>query len=210
MYPQYRGTFAQRIICDDTCVQTTIDDFKQPDKEPRIAVSVDMMDTGIDVPECVNLVFFKKIRSKTKFWQMIGRGTRLAPKLACVDSMNGEYIGKQYFMIFDYCGNFEYFRQKPNGFEGSDTKSLTENIFGKKIRLAVAMQESAFADDKYQDWRQQIVTECNAQVCALNKELVSVKLKREYVERYSKLEKFTYISEGDKGELSTYGSDACI
>ena len=51
--------------------QTIIDDFKQPDKEPRIAVSVDMMDTGIDVPECVNLVFFKKIRSKTKFWQMI-------------------------------------------------------------------------------------------------------------------------------------------
>ena len=81
--------------------------FKQSEKEPRIAVSVDMMDTGIDVPECVNLVFFKKIRSKTKFWQMIGRGTRLAPNLGCVDSINGEYIGKKYFMIFDYCGNFE-------------------------------------------------------------------------------------------------------
>ena len=93
-------------------------------------MSVDMMDTGIDVPECVNLVFFKKIRSKTKFWQMIGRGTRLAPYLNCVDGINGEYTGKKYFMIFDYCGNFEYFR--PNGMEGNDTKSLSENIFGKK------------------------------------------------------------------------------
>lgn len=204
LYPQYNGKFAQRIICDDTYAQTIIDDFKQPEKGPRIAVSVDMMDTGIDVPECVNLVFFKKVRSKTKFWQMIGRGTRLAPHLSCVDAMNGEYTGKKYFMIFDYCGNFEYFRQKPNGFEGKDTKSLSENIFGKKIRLAVAMQESAFADDSYQTWRKELVTECNAQVRALNTELVSVKLKREYVERHSKIESFTYINESAKGELITH------
>ena len=70
------------------------------------------MDTGIDVPECVNLVFFKKVRSKTKFWQMIGRGTRLCPSLACVDAIDGEYTGKRRFLIFDYCGNFEFFRQK--------------------------------------------------------------------------------------------------
>ena len=67
LYPKYRGTFAQRVICDDTYAQTIIDDFKIPEKDPIIAVSVDMMDTGIDVPECVNLVFFKKVRSKTKF-----------------------------------------------------------------------------------------------------------------------------------------------
>lgn len=204
LYPQFKGKFAQRIICDDAYAQTSIDDFKQVEKDPRIAVSVDMMDTGIDVPECVNLVFFKKVRSKTKFWQMIGRGTRLAPKLSCVDGMNGEYTGKKYFMIFDYCGNFEYFRQKPNGFAGGDIKSLTENIFGKRIRLAVAMQESAFADDCYQNWRTQLITECNAQVQALGMERVSVRLKREFVERYSKIESFTYISEGAKGELLSY------
>ena len=201
LYPQHKGTFAQRVICDDAYAQTIIDDFKQPDKEPRIAVSVDMMDTGIDVPECVNLVFFKKIRSKTKFWQMIGRGTRLAPYLNCVDGINGEYTGKKYFMIFDYCGNFEYFRQKPNGMEGNDTKSLSENIFGKKVRLAAAMQESTFAEECYQEWRKELVTECNAQVLALNTELVSVRLRREYVEKYRKLGSFTYISEGAKGEL---------
>lgn len=207
LYPQHKGKFAQRVICDDAYAQTTIDDFKQQDKEPRIAVSVDMMDTGIDVPECVNLVFFKKVRSKTKFWQMIGRGTRLAPNLNCVDSMNDEYTGKKYFMIFDYCGNFEYFRQNPNGFEGKDTKSLSENIFGKRIRLAVALQEIAFAEDCYQEWRKQLVTECNGQVKALNQgevQRVSVKLKREYVEKYSKIDNFTYISEGAKGELITH------
>lgn len=107
-------------------------------------------------------------------------------------------------MIFDYCGNFEYFRQKPNGFEGSDTKSLSENIFGKKIRLAVAMQESAFADDSYQQWRKQLVAECHEQVCALNVELVSVRLKREFIEQYNKIDNFTYISESAKGELITH------
>ena len=207
LYPQYKGKFAQRVICDDSYAQTIIDEFKQPDKEPRIAVSVDMMDTGIDVPECVNLVFFKKVRSKTKFWQMIGRGTRLAPNLNCVDSINEEYVGKKYFVIFDYCGNFEYFRQHPNGFEGKETKSLSENIFGKKVRLAVALQESAFAADTYQEWRNQLVTECNAQIKALDQgevQRVAVKLKREYVERYRNIEKFTYISEGAKGELITH------
>lgn len=99
LYPQYRGSFAQRVICDDAYAQTIIDDFKQPEKEPHIAVSVDMMDTGIDVPECVNLVFFKKVRSKAKFWQMIGRGTRLCKGLACVDQIDGTYTDKRRFLI---------------------------------------------------------------------------------------------------------------
>lgn len=133
LYPQYKGTFAQRVICDDAYAQTIIDDFKVFDREPHIAVSVDMMDTGIDVPECVNLVFFKKIRSKTKFWQMIGRGTRLCQNLTCIDQIDGEYTGKKRFLIFDYCRNFEFFRTNPNGFEGKETRTLAENIFGKQI-----------------------------------------------------------------------------
>ena len=141
LYPRYKGTFCQRVICDDAYAQTIIDDFKNPEKDPRIAVSVDMMDTGIDVPECVNLVFFKKVRSKTKFWQMIGRGTRLAPSVECLDQIDGDYVGKRRFLIFDYCGNFEYFRTKPNGFEGKETKPLSENIFGKKVRLMAALQK---------------------------------------------------------------------
>ena len=153
LYPQYHGTFAQRVTCDDTYAQTIIDDFKQPEKEPHIAVSVDMMDTGIDVPECVNLVFFKKVRSKAKFWQMIGRGTRLCKGLSCVDQIDGIYTDKRRFLIFDYCGNFEFFRDHKEGYEARETKTLSENIFGKQIKIAMALQESAFAGSDYQSWR---------------------------------------------------------
>ena len=201
LYPQYNGTFAQRVICDDTYAQTVIDDFKSPEKPPYIAVSVDMMDTGIDVPECINLVFFKKVRSKAKFWQMIGRGTRLCKELTCQDEIDGEYTDKRRFMIFDYCGNFEYFRTHKEGYEARETKSLSENIFGKRIRLAIALQENTFSEDSYQTWRKSLVSECHGQVCALNDELVSVRLRKQYVEKYKEIQVFSYISEGDKGEL---------
>lgn len=201
LYPKYKGTFAQRIICDDAYAQTVIDDFKMPEKEPYIAVSVDMMDTGIDVPECVNLVFFKKVRSKTKFWQMIGRGTRLAPNLSCVDAIDGEYTGKKRFLIFDYCGNFEYFREKPNGYEGKETKTLQENIFGKRIRLAAALQESSFAGEEYQRFRLELIQTCKEQIQDLSMDLVSVRMQRQFVEKYKKENALHYINEGDKGEL---------
>ena len=203
LYPQYRGTFAQRVICDDTYAQTVIDDFKQPEKEPHIAVSVDMLDTGIDVRECVNLVFFKKVRSKTKFWQMIGRGTRLCKGLACVDQIDGIYTGKRRFLIFDYCGNFEYFREHKQGYETRETKTLSENIFGKQIKIAMALQESAFAGTDYQSWRGDIVDTCHRQILALSPELIAVKLRMQTVEKYKKPEALVSISEGDKGELLT-------
>ena len=201
LYPKYHGTFAQRVICNDTYAQTIIDDFKVPDKEPIIAVSVDMMDTGIDVPQCVNLVFFKKVRSKAKFWQMIGRGTRLCKGLTCIDQIDGEYTDKKRFLIFDYCGNFEYFRTHKEGFESRDTKSLSENIFGKQVRLAVMLQESAFAGDGYQAWRSKLVGTCFSQVQELNTDLIAVRLRLQSVEKFRKPGAFNYISEGDKGEL---------
>ena len=203
LYPQYCGTFAQRVICNDSYAQDIIDDFKQPEKEPHIAVSVDMMDTGIDVPECVNLVFFKKVRSKAKFWQMIGRGTRLCKGLACVDQIDGTYTDKRRFLIFDYCGNFEYFREHKEGYETRETKTLSENIFGKQIKIAMALQESAFAGEDYQMWRGEIIDTCHKQVMALNPDLIAVKLRIQTVEKYKKPEALASISEGDKGELLT-------
>lgn len=203
LYPQYHGSFAQRVICDDSYAQTIIDDFKQPEKEPHIAVSVDMMDTGIDVPECVNLVFFKKVRSKAKFWQMIGRGTRLCKGLSCVDQVDGAYTDKRRFLIFDYCGNFEYFREHKEGYEARETKTLSENIFGKQIKISMALQEGTFAGENYQTWRNELVETCHKQVTALNPELISVKLRMQYVEKYKKQDAFLSISEGDKGELLT-------
>lgn len=201
LYPQLKGNFVQRVVCDDAYAQTVIDDFKIADKPPFVAVSVDMMDTGIDVPECVNLVFFKKVRSKAKFWQMIGRGTRLCQGLTCIDQIDDEYEDKRRFLIFDYCGNFEFFRAHKEGFEAKETKSLSENIFGKQIRLAVLLQESTYADDPYQEWRADLVAGCHAHVAELNTNLIAVRLRMQSVEKFKKADAFDYISEGDKGEL---------
>ena len=201
LYPQYHGNFAQRVVCDDSYAQTVIEDFKIPEKAPHIAVSVDMMDTGIDVPECVNLVFFKKVRSKAKFWQMIGRGTRLCRGLSCIDQIDGEYTDKRRFLIFDYCGNFEYFRQHKEGYETRETKTLSENIFGKQVRLMMALQESTFADADYQAWRKELAETCHGQVANLKRELIAVKMRLRYVEKYQKEDAFAHISELDKGEL---------
>src|SRR5690606_2133986 len=100
-YPHLRGEFARVITHSVKYAQSLIDDFSQPAKRPQIAISVDMLDTGIDVPEVLNLVFFKAVRSKVKFLQMIGRGTRLCPDLF------GPGQDKTEFHIFDFCGNFE-------------------------------------------------------------------------------------------------------
>lgn len=204
LYPRYRGTFAQRMTCDDSYAQSVIDDFKRSDKPPFIAISVDMLDTGIDIPECVNLVFFKKIHSKTKFWQMIGRGTRLCKGLECVDEIDGEYTDKRRFLIFDYCGNFDFFRENVNGYETKETKSLTENIFCKRVRLIFNLQESQFSDTAYRDFRTALVNICSEQVTALSYDLVSVRLKKEFAEKFKNKDSFASLSEMDKYELTTY------
>ena len=203
LYPKYKGIFAQRIICDDSYAQNIIEDFKHKDM-PVIAVSVDMMDTGIDVPQCVNLVFFKKVRSKTKFWQMIGRGTRLCKGLSCIDGIDGEYTDKCRFLIFDYCGNFEYFREHINDYDTGETKSLTENIFCKQVRLIQTLQEGAFTGKEYQDFRSELVNTCYIGICSLSDDLVSVRLQKQYVEKYRNKESFNVLSEMDKYELTKF------
>ena len=201
LYPQYKGTFAKRVICDDSYAQSIIDEFKIPDKEPVIAVSVDMMDTGIDVPQCVNLVFFKSVKSKTKFWQMIGRGTRLCQGLECVDEIEGRYTDKKRFLIFDYCGNFAYFRENENGYEGQEVKSLSELIFSKRIALIMALQDANYMAEELQKWRQELVKICCGQIQNLNRELIAVRHELQYVERYRREEAFTALGEGDKADI---------
>lgn len=198
LYPQYHGTFAARVVCDDNYVQVTIDDFKVAEKEPHIAVSVDMLDTGIDVPELVNLVFFKRVRSKVKFWQMIGRGTRL-----CRD-LYGAGEDKQHFLIFDYLGNFEFFREHQEGLKGAEAQSLTEAIFAKRVKLIHHLQHSAFAEDAYQELRSEIIETVVQQINALNPELVTVKLQMQHVEQYKNIEAFVCLEELDKHRLITY------
>lgn len=195
LYPHYHGSFAKRVVCDDNYVQTIIDNFKIAEKEPHIAVSVDMLDTGIDVPELVNLVFFKRIRSKIKFWQMIGRGTRLCKNLF------GDEQDKTHFLIFDYLGNFEFFRANKDGLPGNETQSLSEAIFAKRIRLIHHLQQSAFIDETYQAIRTELIEIVLRQINALNTELISVKLQLQYVEKYKKADAFAGLSDLDQHDL---------
>lgn len=195
LYPQHRDTFARRVVCDDNYAQDLIDNFKVAEKRPHIAVSVDMLDTGIDVPEIVNLVFFKRVRSKVKFWQMIGRGTRLCQNLF------GDDQDKTHFLIFDYLGNFEFFREHKEGLEGKEAKSLSEAIFAKRVRLIHHLQPSAFAEESYQEIRTGLIDTVLQQINALNTELVSVKLQLQHIEKYKHREAFVCLNEEDKKNL---------
>jgi len=202
LFPQYHGKFARRIVCDDSYAQTLIDEFKRPDQPPWIAVSVDMLDTGIDVPEIINLVYFKKVRSKTKFWQMLGRGTRLCKGLECSDGQDGDYTDKRRFYIFDYLGNFEYFRTDRRGIEGNETESLTQGIFIKRVRLIHLLQSASHMD--YHPWREDLVQTVWTQIKALSRELTSVKLQVEHIDRYSNKERFQLLNEQDKHNLCRF------
>ena len=132
MYPQYGGKFCQTIVSEDPRAESLIDDFKGDGSNPdlTIAISVDMLDTGVDVPDCVNLVFAKPVYSYVKFWQMIGRGTRLCPGLF------GEGLDKSHFQIFDHWANFERFEQDYKSAEPQRQKSLCERVFDARMGLA--------------------------------------------------------------------------
>lgn len=187
-YPHYAGSFARVVTHDTSYAQTLIDDFSIPDKPPHIAISVDMLDTGIDVPEVVNLVFFKPVRSKTKFWQMIGRGTRLCPGLF------GPGKDKQNFYVFDFCGNLEFFNQDLPGSEGSLQKSLNQRLF--ETRLGVISElDAEIKDDRTETpegsgvdtekgLRWDIARQLHATVAAMNLDNFLVRPHRRLVEQY--------------------------
>ena len=139
MYPQYGGKFCRVIDNYDPRAEELIDDFKGEGNNPdlTIAISVDMLDTGIDVPEIVNLVFAKPVYSYVKFWQMIGRGTRL-----CED-LFGPGQHKTHFLIFDHWKNFEFFDQHYQPAEPKQAKSLPQLVFEDRIKLAeTALQQA--------------------------------------------------------------------
>ncbi|WP_182873848.1 DEAD/DEAH box helicase family protein [Microbispora sp. H10670] len=135
LFPEYKGTFAQVITYQKRLAQELIDKFSDRDKAPHIAISVDMLDTGIDVPEVVNLVFAKLVRSKTKFWQMIGRGTRLCPDLF------GPNQDKNGFLVFDLFQNVEFFNQNFPTAEGRVQPSLSERLFKQRLDLLLKLDQ---------------------------------------------------------------------
>lgn len=189
LYPEYRGEFAKLVDNQVKYNETIIDEFSTKEKWPQIAVSVDMLDTGVDVPEILNLVFFKPVKSKIKFWQMIGRGTRL-----CKD-LFGAGLDKKEFYIFDYCKNFEFFSVNPKGIETNNVISLTERIYGYKLDLIVELQNMKYqSDEKYYEYRKTLIKEFIEEIKNLNKDSFMVKNKIHYIELYSKEKTWVYIS----------------
>ena len=169
--------------------QSAIDEFSEPDKLPQIAISVDMLDTGIDIPEVLNLVFFKKVMSKAKFWQMIGRGTRL-----CEGLLDGE--DKRKFYIFDFCGNFEFFRMN-NSKPTANMLALQGAIFKLKLEAVHKLQALEHQTDYLVDFRQNLVKELSSKVQELNRDNFAVKQHLKYVDTYSNPDNYNVLSYED-------------
>ena len=189
-YPHYAGRFARVIDHTVNYAQSLIDDFSRKDKEPRIALSVDMLDTGIDIPEVLNLVFFKPVYSKIKFWQMIGRGTRLCPDLF------GPEEDKRDFRVFDFCFNFDFFNENPDGIEGSGGVPLGTRLFRARVRLLRHIQSTpdlnpdgalgcSLADGLHQE------------VAGMNRENFIVRMHLQGIERFQQRGAWEQISEED-------------
>ena len=192
-YPHLGDGFAQVIDNYMTYAQSAIDNFSDPGKLPQIAISVDMLDTGIDVPEVLNLVFFKKVMSKAKFWQMIGRGTRLCPGL-----LDG--ADKNQFYIFDFCGNFAFFRMS-QGKPVHAQLSLQGALFRLKGEIVYKLQDMAYQTEELVPFRQALVKELLGKVQELNRDNFAVKQHLRAVERFSKEETYQGLVYGDIREM---------
>lgn len=183
LFPEYGGEFIKQIDYSIKYADVLLDDFGTRDKYPQIAVSVDMLDTGIDVPEILNLVFYKKVKSYAKFWQMIGRGTRLCKNLL------GKGQDKEKFLILDFCGNFDYFRVNTNGQDNGKQVGLTERIFNTQVEICRCLQAGEYTQQKeYVDFRQNLVEKLCHEVICLNDDSFRVKLRRKYVDIYRQIE----------------------
>ena len=197
LYPQYRGDFLRVIDNQEKKAQSLIESFVDPYKErnPQIAVSVDMMDTGIDAPRVVNLVFFKPVKSLSKFWQMIGRGTRLCPDLF------GPNQDKEEFYILDFCENLEYFEYNPDGLTAKNQLSITERIFHKRIEIIRAVAKK----DNCSTLELQLQTELKniilSQIQALDTSRFDVKMNLQFVEKYKYEATWNNIGESEAIEL---------
>ena len=187
-YPHLVG-WAKVIDNYMTYAQSAIDEFSEPNKLPQIAISVDMLDTGIDVPEVLNLVFFKKVMSKAKFWQMIGRGTRLCPGL-----LDG--ADKDKFYIFDFCGNFEFFRMN-KGKPTANMIALSGAIFHLKAQIAFKLQDLAYQTPDLITFHKSLVDDMVEKVRQLNRDSFAVKQHLKYVELYSDPDNYKALSYED-------------
>jgi type I restriction enzyme R subunit len=192
-YPQYKGDFCKVIDHFEEYAFDLIKRFSEKESGPHIAISVDMLDTGIDVPEITNLVFFKPIRSRTKYWQMTGRGTRLC------ENLFGPGDNKTHFLVFDFCENFEFFGRKPAGEEGTQSKSLSQRLFQERLRLTSLLHQQD--DQELKQYGLEIQHQLFQQVQSLNDENFLVRQHWRIVEKYKDPHQWNALDELEIKEL---------
>jgi type I restriction enzyme, R subunit len=196
IYPAYAGKFAKVIHNKVEYAQDLIEKFCLPKEFPAIAISVDMMDTGIDAPDCVNLVFFKPVRSKAKFNQMIGRGTRLRPDLF------GPGRHKQHFLIFDYCGNFEFFEENPEGYELTAGASITARIFEKRLTLTSKLTNDPYnKDEDLQIYRNELLDLLHQQISNLDDQSIQVRPHLKLVHKLDERSVWDKLQSNERNEI---------
>lgn len=201
LYPEMGPDFCKLIDYSVNYAQSLINDFSDASKMPQIAVSVDMLDTGIDVPEVLNLVFFKIVKSKIKFIQMIGRGTRLCKNVF------GDGEDKQTFYVFDWCGNIRYFGGLEGGEINPRIESLNEKLFNLRLDIAVALQAPAYQSDDYsKQFHDELKTILRKQVQELNDSRIAVRKHLGIVHDYRQEGNWDFVSPVDaqriKSEIS--------
>lgn len=197
-YPQFPSGFMAVVHNKVSHAQSLIQAFCDPHQEnlPQIAVSVDMLDTGIDAPRVLNLVFFKKVRSYAKFWQMIGRGTRLCPDIY------GPGRDKDHFLIFDVGGNFEFFEEKQHGVEGPYVKPVTQRIFMTRLAVARLLMETGEEEDR--KLAEEFLDMLHAAILALDHSRFDVGMVREYVDEFSERSRWNRLDEENIHRIETY------
>lgn len=171
LFPHLGPDFCKQIDYSINYAQDLIEKFDVRGGMPQVVVSVDMLDTGIDVPDILNLVFFKRVRSRIKFWQMIGRGTRLS------EDIFGPDKHKEEFYIFDWCGNFDFFGENPKGIEPVRTQSLTERLFGLRADIALLLQAAQYQEEGCweKQWHDNLKETLHGQLMQLNDNHISVR-----------------------------------
>jgi len=196
-FPEYAGSFCRVIDNYQDKAQDLLEKFCYDKEEidPQIAISVDMMDTGVDAPRVLNLVFFKEVKSYAKFWQMVGRGTRLAPNIF------GPGKDKKYFIIFDYCQNLEFFGEHPDGMQATPQRSLTQLLFLEQLYVAELIQKNSDATTEELDLAHTYLDELHKKVATLDQQRYEVRKHLAAVHRFSVREKWNNLSKSDILEL---------
>jgi type I restriction enzyme R subunit len=190
-YPHLAGKFCRKIDFSVKYAQSLIDEFSIKNGNPQIAVSVDMLDTGIDVPEVLNLVFFKLVRSRTKFWQMVGRGTRLCKDLFAP----GE--DKTQFLIFDYCQNLEFFDANPTGYVAGVRESIKQQIFRRRLDIATALAQAQPDDEALVALTADLKDQMHGVVQGLNVDNFIIRRQREVVEYFTDRKHWDALTDKD-------------